>query len=183
MPVINLGVYVSCRTPFKQTHKTLGACGAALMVAMLLSSCGQMAAQQASTSTTACLNEVKSSPEGQAVYARLWVGDDTDNASKLSDPNPLTKTERDALVRVNNKLQRCRQIIIEHDNRFAAWETPYWQEFFQRTDAIHLKLAAGEIAVGVANKLIIESALKFRTDVSKGHAQAVSIEERRRQRA
>ena len=98
-------------------------------------------------------------------------------------PNPLTKTERDALVRVNNKLQRCRQIIIEHDNRFAAWETPYWQEFFQRTDAIHLKLAAGEIAVGVANKLIIESALKFRTDVSKGHAQAVSIEERRRQRA
>src|SRR5215472_18378943 len=87
----NEGVYVSCRTPFKQTHKTLGACGAALMVAMLLSSCGQMAAQQASTSTTACLNEMKSSPEGQAVYARLWVGDDTDNASKLSDPKSSHK--------------------------------------------------------------------------------------------
>ena len=86
-------------------------------------------------------------------------------------------------MQVHNKMRRCRQIIIEHDNRFAAWETPYWQEAFQRADAIHLKLATGEIAVGVANRLIIQSVGKFQTDVSKGHAQAVSIEEERRQRA
>jgi hypothetical protein len=26
-----------------------------------------------------------------------------------------------------------------------AWETPYWEEYFQRSDAIFYKLASGEI--------------------------------------
>jgi hypothetical protein len=47
---------------------------------------------------------------------------------KLSDPNPLNKDERNALVEYHNKVQPCRQIILAHDNQFAAWETPYWQD-------------------------------------------------------
>ena len=46
-----------------------------------------------------------------------------------------------------------------------------------------VKLASGEIPVGVANRLIIESAGKFQTDRSKAHANAVQVDEARRQRA
>jgi hypothetical protein len=117
------------------------------------------------------------------VYARLWAFDDSDTAVKLSDPAPLTAGERDALVQVHNRRVQCRQIIITHDNRFAAWETPYWEETYQRSDAIFYKLASGEIPVGLANKLSIESRGKFQVDVSKGHANAVRLEEVQRQRA
>jgi hypothetical protein len=58
-----------------------------------------------------------------------------------------------------------RQIILAHDNAYAAWETPYWQDYFQRSDQIFYKLASGEISVGLANKLAIESNGKFQTDV------------------
>jgi hypothetical protein len=114
---------------------------------------------------------------------RLWAFNETDTASKLSDPNPLAKQERDALVVYHNQMQRCRQIILTHDNTYAAWETPYWQEFFQRSDEIFYKLASGEISAGLANKLTIESAGKFQTDVSRGHANAVAVDEAQRQRA
>jgi hypothetical protein len=143
----------------------------------------QNAAQNAVTTAAACVQEVKSSPEGKIVYARLWANDDSDNAEKLSDPKPLTKEERNALVQVHNKLRPCRQIIIAHDNKFAAWETPYWQDLFQRSDAIFSKTASGEISVGLANKLTIESVGKFQADVSRAHADAVRIEEAQRQRA
>jgi hypothetical protein len=79
-------------------------------------------------------------------------------------------------------MQPCRQIIIAHDNQYAAWETPYWQDLFQRGDAIFYKLASGEIPVGLANKLSIESGCKFQADVSRGHADAVRSEEAQRQR-
>jgi len=117
------------------------------------------------------------------VYERLWAGDNTDTAAKLNDLKPLTKEEQNAYVQVHHKMQRCRQIVIDYDNRYAAWETPYWQQLFQRSDAIFSKLASGEFSVGLANKLSIESAGKFEVDVSKGHANAVRIEEARRQRA
>jgi hypothetical protein len=64
-------------------------------------------------------------------------------------------------VKFHSRTQRCRQIILEHDNKYAAWETPYWQELYQRTDEIFYKLASGEIPVGLANKLTIESTGKF----------------------
>jgi hypothetical protein len=101
----------------------------------------------------------------------------------LVDAKPVTKDERNALVRHHSKVQACRQIIIDHDNRYAAWETPYWQEAFQRSDAIYLKLVSGEMPVGVANRLTIESVGKFQVDVSRAHADAVRIEEAQRQRA
>jgi hypothetical protein len=122
-------------------------------------------------------------PEGKIVYARLWANDDTDTADKLVDAKPLTQNERNALVTLHRAILRCREIVIEHDNRYAAWETPYWQELFERSDAIFYKLASGEITVGLANKLTIDSAGRFQTDVSKGHADAVREDDARRQAA
>jgi hypothetical protein len=156
---------------------------AGLAVAGCARIAGQLDAQESAKNFKSCMQEIRATPEGQLVSARLWRFDETDTASKLSDPNPFSKSERDALVTTHNLLQRCRQIILTHDNRYAAWETPYWQEFFQRSDEIFYKLASGEISVGLANKLAIESNGKFQTDVARGHANAVAVEEVQRQQA
>lgn len=142
-----------------------------------------MAAQTAIKNAKTCVQEAWATPEGQLLSQRLWRFNEADTASKLSDPKPLTKTEQDALVFVHNQLQPCKEIILTHDNTFAAWETPYWQELFQRNDEIFYKLAGGDISVGLANRLAIESNGKFQTDVSKGHAEAVAVDEAQRQRA
>lgn len=155
----------------------------AFFIALFIPSCAQMAAKQAGANAMACFQEVRATPEGQLVYARLWRNDESDTASKLTDTKPLTEAEKAALVQVHTANQKCRQIIIAHDNRYAAWETPYWQELFQRSDAVFYKLASGEISVGLANRLTIESAGKFQVDVSRAHADAVRIEEAQRQRA
>ena len=78
---------------------------------------------------------------------------------------------------------QCRQIIVSHDNRYAAWETPIYQEFFERSDQIFYKLASGELPVGLANRLYIESNGKLQVDLSKGHADAVRVDEARQQQA
>ena len=144
---------------------------------------GQLDAQNASKNAKSCFEGVWATPEGQLLSGRLWRFNEMDNASKLSDPNPLTKREQDALVVVHNQMLPCKEIILTHDNKFAAWETPYWEEYFQRNDAIFYKLASGEISVGLSNKLAIESKGKFQTDVSRGHAQAVAVDEAQQQRA
>lgn len=151
------------------------------VAALAIAGCAQIAAQQAKKDATGCAQEARNSPEGQIVYARLWAFDDSDSANKLRDPAPLTKEEQNALVQVHNKIVKCRQIIVSHDMRYAAWETQYWQEYFQRGDEIFARLATGEIPVGVANRLAIESNGKFQLDASRGHADAVRIEEARRQ--
>jgi hypothetical protein len=139
--------------------------------------------RQAAADATSCIKDARESLEGKIVYARLWANDDTDTAEKLVDAKPLTQNERNALVTLHRRILPCRQIVIEHDNRYAAWETPYWQEFFERSDAIFYKLASGEITVGLANKLSIDIVGKFQTDVSKGHAEAVREDDARRQAA
>lgn len=144
---------------------------------------GQVTAVDAAKKFKACVADYKSTPEYQTIAARLWQFDDTDTAPKLSDPKPLTPAERNALVLVHNKAVQCRQIIISHDNQFAAWETPYWQDYFQRSDEIFYKLASGELPVGTANKLAIESQGKFQADASRGHADAVQVAEVQRQQA
>jgi hypothetical protein len=144
---------------------------------------GQIDAQNAAKNAKSCFEEVWKTPEGELLSVRLWCFSELDTGTKLSDPNPLTKKERDALVVVHNQIQQCKQIILTHDNNYAAWETPYWQEYFQRSDEIFYKLASGEIPVGLANRLSIESHGKFQTDLSRGHAQAVAVDEAQRQRA
>jgi hypothetical protein len=156
---------------------------AVAFAAYALTGCARFAEQAAVKNATTCAQEVNATPEAQLVFARLWAGNTSDTAAKLSDPKPLTPRERDALVVVHNKIQPCRQIVITSDNNYAAWETPYWQEYFQRSDEIFYKLASGDLPVGIANKLQIESTGKFQVDVSRGHADAVRVEEVQRQQA
>ena len=153
------------------------------LVARGLTGCTLVTTQQAAKQATNCLQDVRSSPEGQIVYAKLWAFDATDTAAKLSDSNPLTPSERDAFVQVHNNIISCRQMIISDDSRSAAWERPYWLDYFQRSDAIFNKLASRELPVGLANKLTIESNGKFQADVSRGHADAVPVDEAQQQQS
>src|SRR5215470_6183607 len=123
--------------------------------------CTLTATQQTAKSGSSCLQDVKSSQEGQIVYAKLWASDASDTEAKLTDPNPLAPTERDALVQVHNNIISCRQIIFSDDSRSAAWKLPYWLDYFHRSDAIFNKLASGELPIGLPNKLAIESNGKF----------------------
>src|SRR5262249_6182123 len=111
-----------------------------------------------------------------------WRGDGTDTADKFSDPNPLTPAERNALVQVHNRALLCRQFLDAYDSQYAVWATPYDQAMHQRTDQIFYKLASGELPVGVANKLYIQSYGQFQADLARGHADAVSADEIQRQR-
>jgi hypothetical protein len=153
------------------------------LVAGGLAGCALTATQQTAKSATSCLQDVKSSQEGQIVYAKLWVSDATDTAAKLTDPNPLTPTERDALAQVHNNIISCRQMIVSDASRSAEWELPYWLDYFQRSDAIFNRLASGELPVGLANKLTIESNGKFQADLSRRHADAVPVDEAQQQQA
>lgn len=153
------------------------------LVAGGLAACSLTAMQQTAKPASSCLQDVKSSQEGQIVYAKLWASDDTDTAAKLTDPDALTPTERDALVQVHNDIISCRQTIISDDSRSAAWELPYWLDYFKRSDALFDKLANGELPVGLANKLTIESNGKFQAAVARNHAGAVSVDEIQQQQA
>src|SRR5215469_6073222 len=145
--------------------------------------CTLTATQQTAKPTGSCLQDVKSSQEGQIVYAKLWASDATDTADKLSDPNPLTPTERDSLGQVHNDIISCRQTIISDNSRSEAWKLPYWLDYFKRSDAIFNKLASGELPVGLANKLTIESNGRFQADVSRRQADAVPVDEAQQQQA
>jgi hypothetical protein len=159
-----------------------------LLVTLCLVACGLVgctltATQQIAKTGSSCLQDVKSSQEGQIVYAKLWASDATDTADKLSDPNPLTPTERDALAQVHNDIIACRQTIISDNSRSEAWKLPYWLDYFKRSDAIFNKLASGELPVGLANKLTIESNGRFQADVSRRQADAVPVDEAQQQQA
>src|SRR5215469_15577739 len=150
-----------------------------------LAGCTATAIQQSAKSASSCLQDVKSSQEGQIVYAKLWASDATDTEAKLSDLNPLTPTERDALVQVHNNIISisCRQIIFSDDSRSAAWKLPYWLDYFHRSDAIFNKLASGELPIGLANKFTIESNGKFQADLLRRHPDAVPVDEVQQQQA
>ena len=145
--------------------------------------CTLTATQQTAKTGSSCLQDVKSSQEGQIVYAKLWASDATDTADKLSDPNALTPTERDALAQVHNNIISCRQTIISDNSRSEAWKLPYRLDYFKRSDAIFNKLASGELPIGLANKLSIESEGKFQTDLSRSHPDAVPVDEAQQQQA
>jgi hypothetical protein len=74
-------------------------------------------------------------------------------------------------------------MIILDDSRSAAWELSYWLDYFKRSDAIFDKLASGELPIGPANKLAIESNGKFQADVSRRHPDAVPVDEAQQQQA
>jgi hypothetical protein len=153
------------------------------LVAGGLAGCALSATLQSAKSGGSCLQDVRSSQEGQMVYAKLWASDATDTSEKLSDPNPLTPTERDALTQVHNNIISCRQTIISDNSRSEAWKFPYWLDYFKRSDAIFNKLVSGELPIGLANKLTIESNGKFQADLSRRHPDAVPVDEAQQQQA
>jgi hypothetical protein len=143
----------------------------------------QNAAREAAGSVKTCVSDLKASDDGRVVYARMWAADETDTAAKLNDQKPLAANERDALVRVHQSMLKCRQIIIQHDLKYAAWETPIWQDFYARADAIFTKTVSGEITVAQANKLSIESGGMLQSALARGNARAVAAADAQRQRA
>jgi hypothetical protein len=155
---------------------------AVLVFTQALTGC-QATLTDARSKLSKCYDDIKSAPEGQMIVLRTWQFDGSDTASKLTDPKPLTPAEREALEQVHNKAVQCRQIGVDYDNQSAAWQIPIKQEDYQRTDEIIAKLASGEISVGAANRLFIESNGKFQVELSKGHAGAVSADEVKQQRA
>ena len=156
-----------------------------VLIALVFTGCAQVTNQISSTDAAAvyakCVVDVRATPESQLVSARLWIGDGTDGVTKLNDAKPLSPPEREALVQVHDRSAQCRQIVSQ-DKRYAAWQSPPWQEYFQRGDAIFYKLSTGEIPVGLANKLAIESRGKFQAEVLKERADAVRPQEVQQQR-
>jgi len=156
-----------------------------VLIALVFTGCAQVTNQISSTDAAAvyakCVVDVRATPESQLVSARLWIGDGTDGVTKLNDAKPLSPPEREALAQVHERSAQCRQIVSQ-DKRYAAWQSPPWQEYFQRGDAIFYKLSTGEIPVGLANKLAIESRGKFQAEVLKERADAVRPQEVQQQR-
>ena len=116
--------------------------------------------------------------------ARLWADDSTDTAAKLSDPKPLTPDQRERARSVSQpsvRMQKANSGIRQPSRRVGSALFP--RVFPQRSDEIFYRLASGEIPVGVANKLSIESTGKLQVDTSKGQAAAVRVDEAQRQRA
>ena len=128
----------------------------------------QQAAKQAQSQFAKCGAQNRASPEGQIIAGRLWMGDGTDSAAKLLDPYPLTPAERAALAQMRSRAAQCRQIIMTRVDQSAAWQLPYLQQYVQRSDQVFDKLAAGELPVGLANKLTIESDRKLQLDLTSG---------------
>jgi hypothetical protein len=158
-----------------------------------LGGCSQLVTQETSAQArnqfAKCGAENRTTPESQIMAGRLWMGDGTDSAAKLLDPYPLTPTERTAVVRMHTRAAQCRQIIIAHAEQSAIWQLSYLQGYVQRSDQVFDKLASGEIPVGLANKLSIESDRMLEADLAGGpvepggHIAGVRIQEARREQA
>jgi len=152
-----------------------------------LAGCAEIAAQDAAKEAHAnfakCVAAYRATPENQLIAARLWMGDGTDSAAKLVDPNPLTPAERNALVQQHSLALQCRQIITAHDDKYAPWRVAAFEDYFQRSNEIFDKLASGELPVGLANRLSVESNGKLQADLSGGRPDAVYGEEAKQQRA
>jgi hypothetical protein len=86
-------------------------CCIAILAAPVLVGCATIATQQAAKNVAACAQEAKTSPEGQLVYARLWAFDDSDTATKLRDPAPLTKEQQNALVQFTTRSSNVERLL------------------------------------------------------------------------
>jgi hypothetical protein len=139
---------------------------AILLFTQALTGC-QATLTDARSKLSKCYGDIKSTPEAQMLALRVWQFDGSDRASKLTDLKPLTPAEREALEQVHNKAVQCRQVAADYDNLSAAWQTPIKQDSYQRTDQIIAKLASGEISVGAANRLFIESNGKLQGDLQR----------------
>jgi hypothetical protein len=139
--------------------------------------------QEAPEAVTACKKPTFETADGTLLKRRLWVGDGADSASKLTDPLPLTPAERDALARYAASVLPCRQIVAEHDGTHAVGAMPASQTFWARTDEIRTKLEAGEIAVGVANRLQMQAWEDFRNAQTQAKSTVAAESDARQEAA
>jgi hypothetical protein len=77
-------------TPEQGAGPMKASVAAAILTAVFVSACAQIATQQTATNVKTCLAQAMATPDGELVYRRMWRGDGTDNASKLSDPKGCT---------------------------------------------------------------------------------------------
>jgi hypothetical protein len=156
------------------------------VLGLALAGCQTVAESQTQAAREAlatCKKLTFETPEGTLLKRRLWVGDGTDSASKLTDPLPLTQSERDALARYAASVVPCRQIVAEHDDTYAVRAMPASQAFWTRTDEIRTKLEAGEIAVGAANRLQMQAWEDFRIAQAQAKSTVATESDARRQAA
>jgi hypothetical protein len=148
-----------------------------IVVVSSLVGCSQLVTEQATkqvqSQVAKCGAENRATAEGQIIAGRLWMGDGTDSAAKLLDPYPLTPGERAAFVQLHSRAVQCRQIIMAHVDQSAAWQLPYLQRYAQRSDQLFDKLSSGELPVGLANKLSIESDRMLELDLASGPIDGV----------
>ena len=75
-----------------------------VLTAFALAGCAQIsdkiASSDAATVYAKCMADVRAAAESQLISARLWLGDGTDTASKLTDAKPFTPIARDAMTLV-----------------------------------------------------------------------------------
>jgi hypothetical protein len=163
------------------------------VAAQALAGCWQLVTQEAAKQSrnqfAKCGADNRATPDGQIIAGRLWMGDGTDSAAKLLDPYPLTPGERAALVQMHVRAVQCRQIIMAHIDQSASWQLPYLQQYVQRSDQVFDKLSSGELPVGLANKLSIESDRKLQFDLASGrvvdggsHIEGVRTDQAQRER-
>ena len=139
--------------------------------------------QEAREDFAACKNLTFETADGTLLKRRLWVGDGSDSALKLTDPLPLTQAERDALARYAASVLPCRQIVAEHDGTDSVGAMPAAQTFWARTDEIRTKLEAGEIAVGAAYRLQMQAWEDFRIAQTQAKSTAAAESDAGRQAA
>jgi hypothetical protein len=140
------------------------------LAALALAACGgDRANQRALKDANSCANDVATSSQAVTIYRRVWLGDGTDTPDKLRDPAPLTTDERTALAQYHAQILQCRQGVPAAGSSADPREMQYRDAVFQRSLAVYSKLETGELNVGAANRLLIESNGKFQADVARDH--------------
>jgi hypothetical protein len=139
------------------------------LAVLALAACGDRAGQRALKDANSCANDVATSPQAVTIYRRVWLGDGTDTPDKLRDPAPLTTDERTALAQYHAQMLQCRQGVPAAGSASDPRDMQYRDAVFQRSLAVYSKLETGELNVGAANRLLIESNGKFQADMARDH--------------
>jgi hypothetical protein len=153
---------------------------AGLFALQALAACSEVQQNEALKDAGHCARDVLGSHEATVVYSRLWLGDGTDTPDKLRDTAPLTPEEQDALSRVRYSMRECKQklVIRSMDQPASMPDMQARDASIQRTDAILEKVATGEISIGMANRLFVQSNGIFLAEVTKANPKLVSRQQR-----
>jgi len=114
-----------------------------------------------------------STPASQFYVARLAVGKYL-TVEKLQDQTTLTPEEGNLLLQRNRELQPCREVAQEGNYRWWPQRAPIDQAYNSRTEAIYIKLATQEIAVGEGVRLLVASLDQWRNEMAVVNARSAA---------